>query len=104
VRRPPAGARGSSRPARASTKSSSGAKGPFARRGEQPPTWRASFGRAGVSAAILLAVFYLVLKQGLGASLSFALLALLFYAPLFYMSDSMLYRRRQRRRERESAG
>jgi hypothetical protein len=74
------------------------------RRGDKPPTWRGSLGRAAVSAAILLAVFVLILDQKLGVALSFALLALLFYAPLFYMSDRLIYRRRQRRREREAGG
>jgi hypothetical protein len=75
---------------------------PTLRRGDQPPTWRTSLGRAGVSAAILLAVFILVLKQDTGVALSFALLAFLFYGPLFYLSDTLIYRRRQRRKQRQA--
>jgi hypothetical protein len=52
---------------------------------------------------VLLAVFVLILRQSLGVSLSFTLLALLFYMPLFYVSDSMLYRRRERRKQRDAS-
>jgi Flp pilus assembly protein TadB len=92
VRRPPTGGR--SQPA------SRGA-GPTVRRADRVPTWGASFRRAGVSAAILLAVFVLVLDQAVGVALGFALFAFLFYAPLFYLSDRLMYRRRQRRKQRD---
>jgi Flp pilus assembly protein TadB len=84
------------RPARASA----GGRSPrtSVQRRDQPATWRAAFNRAGISAAVLLAVFVLVLHQSFAVGLSFAVLALLFYAPLFYVSDSLLYRRRQRRK------
>jgi hypothetical protein len=95
VRRAPGGTRSSA---------SAGASRPRLRRGETPPTWQGSLGRAAVSASILLAVFVLILDQDLGVALSFTLLALVFYAPLFYMSDRLIYRRRQRRKQREAGG
>jgi len=92
------------RPAGGARSASADASRPRLRRGEAPPTWRAALGRAAMSASILLAVFVLLLNQDLGVALSFSLLALVFYAPLFYMSDRLIYRRRQRRKQREAGG
>jgi Flp pilus assembly protein TadB len=66
------------------------------------PTWRAAFNRAALAAAVFFALLVLVMDQSLGASLAFALFVLVLYAPLFYFTDSFIYRLRQRRKERQT--
>jgi Flp pilus assembly protein TadB len=73
-----------------------------ARRNRQP-TWRAAFNRGAIAASVFLALLVLVLKQSLGASLSIAVFVLLLYTPLFFFTDSFIYRLRQRRKERQAA-
>ena len=71
-------------------------------RRNRPPTWRAAINRAGIAASVFLALLVLVLKQSFGVSLSIALFVLVIYAPLFYFTDSLMYRFRQRRKQRET--
>jgi hypothetical protein len=66
------------------------------------PTWRAAFNRAGLAAAVFFALLVLVMDQELVASVTFAILVLVLYAPLFYFTDSFIYRLRQRRKQRQT--
>ncbi|HUO75046.1 MAG TPA: hypothetical protein VMU39_30075 [Solirubrobacteraceae bacterium] len=71
------------------------------RRANTPPTWKASFMRAGFAAAIMF-VFLLVTAKGknrVEAAIVFALFALLLYIPTGYYLELYLYRRRQRRKQ-----
>jgi hypothetical protein len=70
----------------------------------RPPSWRAALNRAAIAAAVFFALLVVVLKQSTGASLSIGILVLAIYTPLFYATDSFLYRLRQRRKQRESGG
>jgi hypothetical protein len=73
----------------------------------RPPTWRTAIQRGGIAAAALLALLVIVFKTNAAAALPLALIAALLYIPGFYLTDTMLYRNRLRRRaraqERESA-
>lgn len=64
----------------------------------RPPTWKASFQRAGL-AAVLMFVFLAVTnkKGGIGVAVLFAVFAMLLYVPGGYYFELMLWRRRMRR-------
>jgi hypothetical protein len=69
----------------------------------RPPSWRSATNRAGVAAAVFLAVLALLLKQPVGQSAFLAGFMFLIYIPMGYYMDSFIYRFRQRRKQRESA-
>src|SRR5579871_3720423 len=65
-----------------------------------PPTWKASFTRAGLAAALMFIFLVITTNKGnrfVTAAL-FALLAMALYVPAGYYFESMLYRRRMRRK------
>jgi hypothetical protein len=66
------------------------------------PSWRGAINRAALAAAVFLALLVLILNQSLLPAVSIALFMFLVYIPLGYSLDSLLYRMRQRRKERES--
>jgi hypothetical protein len=70
----------------------------------RPPTWRSAVNRAGLAAAVFFAVLVLLLRQDLAPSLSVAAFMFLVYIPLGHGMDTVLYRYRQRKKEREKAG
>jgi MFS superfamily sulfate permease-like transporter len=59
--------------------------------------------RGGIAAAALFVLLVLVFKTNAAAAVPLAIIAALLYIPGFYMTDSLLYRNRMRRRARESA-
>jgi len=69
----------------------------------RPPTWRTAIQRGGIAAAALLGLLLIAFKASVGAAIPLALLAALLYIPAFHATDSLLYRLRMRRREREHA-
>ena len=89
----------------APTRSASQSGGVARRRSrlDQPPTWRAAVNRAALSASVFLAVLVLLLKQPTGTSAGLAAFMLIVYIPLGYLTDSFLYRMRQRRKQRRAA-
>jgi hypothetical protein len=92
--------------ARSRTPSRAGARGTAEQRRQErlnrPPSWRSATNRAGLAAAVFLAVLALVLKQPLATSVFLAGFMFLVYIPMGYAMDSFIYRMRQRRRQRES--
>ena len=63
----------------------------------RPPTWKGAAQRAGVAAglfAVLVTVFF---HEKIAASLSLALVMLVIYIPLSYMTDRAIYRWRQKK-------
>jgi Flp pilus assembly protein TadB len=71
------------------------------RRLNTPPTWRASFTRAALAAAVMF-VFVVLTTKGnnkVQAAIVFALFALALYVPAGYYLELFLYRRRQRKKE-----
>jgi len=75
------------------------------RRLNTPPTWRSSITRA-LIASVLVFAFLLLTAKGknkLPIALGFTLVALAVYIPAGYYLETMLYRRRQRKRVSEEA-
>jgi hypothetical protein len=72
-----------------------------AERMSSPPTWRGAINRAGIAAAVFLAVLVLILHQPAAAAIGLAAFMFLIYIPMGYSMDSFVWRIRQRRRERE---
>jgi hypothetical protein len=72
-----------------------------AERMNRPPTWRGAINRAGIAAAVFLAVLVLILHQAAAAAIGLAAFMFLVYIPMGYSMDSFVWRIRQRRRERE---
>jgi hypothetical protein len=66
---------------------------------DQPPTWRGAFSRGAIAAASLFLLATLLLKASPGEAAGLALLAAVLYIPAFHLVDSVVYRRRQRKRE-----
>jgi ABC-type xylose transport system permease subunit len=69
----------------------------------RPPSWRTALQRGGIAAAALFALLVILFKASVGAALPLALFAALLYVPAFHLTDTLLYRTRMRRREREVA-
>jgi Flp pilus assembly protein TadB len=69
------------------------------RRLNMPPTWKSSFQRAGLAAALMFVFLVLTTKKNpVPVAASFALIAMLLYVPAGYYFELMLYRRRMRRK------
>jgi hypothetical protein len=85
------------RTGRKPTGSETKAKGRVARanRLNRPPSWRSSFNRALIAAAVFVAASILILKQKPIAGAAFGIFLVLFYTPLTFYTDSFFYRRRQ---------
>ncbi|MFL5885856.1 MAG: hypothetical protein ACJ77M_12370 [Thermoleophilaceae bacterium] len=71
-----------------------------ANRYERPPTWRSAITRAGMAAALFGILVILVFHRAIAAGLIGAVLAFLFYVPVSYYTDRVLYSRYQRRKQR----
>lgn len=71
------------------------------RRLNTPPTWKGSFTRACLAAALMFAFVALTTKGNnrIEAALLFAVFALALYVPAGYYFELFLYRRRQRKKE-----
>jgi hypothetical protein len=61
----------------------------------RPPSWRSSFNRALIAAAVFVAASILILKQKPIAGVAFGVFLVLFYTPLTFYTDIFFYRRRQ---------
>jgi Flp pilus assembly protein TadB len=70
------------------------------RRLNRPPTWKGSFTRASLAAAILFVFLALTTKGSnrIAVAASFAVIATLIYVPAGYYMELFLYRRRMRRK------
>jgi Flp pilus assembly protein TadB len=61
----------------------------------KPPSWRSSFNRALIAAAVFVAASILILKQKPIAGVAFGAFLVLFYTPLTFYTDNFFYKRRQ---------
>ncbi len=68
---------------------------------DQPPTWRSAAPRAVIAAVVLFAFLLLAFKRSAGEALVLTAFALVVYIPMGYYTDLMVYRRRQRKKQRE---
>jgi hypothetical protein len=62
---------------------------------DKPPTWRNSFNRAGIAAAIFVIVAILALHLKPAPAILFGAFMAIFYTPLTFYTDNFMYRRRQ---------
>lgn len=72
-------------------------------RQEKPPTWRGSFVKALVMAAILVVVLIVLNTKNAASTVILLPIVLLVYWPLSYYTESWAYRRRQRAKASGSA-
>lgn len=70
----------------------------------RPPSWRSATNRAALAAVVFLAVLVLLLDQPFAQAAFIAAFMFLIYIPMGYYMDSFIFRLRQRRKQRESAG
>ena len=61
----------------------------------RPPSWRSSFNRALIAAAVFVAASIFILKQKPIAGVAFGVFLVLFYTPLTFYTDNFFYKRRQ---------
>jgi hypothetical protein len=62
---------------------------------DKPPTWRNSFNRAAIAAAIFVVVAILALHLKPAPAVLFGGFMAIFYTPLTFYTDNFMYRRRQ---------
>ena len=86
---------------RAEAQSRARAKKKRPARGENPPTWRGAIQRGVLMSAIFVVVL-LVLKRPPLTSVGFGAFMLIFYIPMGFYLDRMMWRRRQRGKLRDS--
>jgi hypothetical protein len=66
---------------------------------DTPPTWRGALNRAAFASGIL-AIFVAVVQKNIAAGILLGAFAMFIYIPMSYYTDRMLYRRRQRQKQR----
>jgi hypothetical protein len=71
-----------------------------AARFERPPTWRSAVNRAAMAAALFAVLVILVFHRSVAGGLVGGVFAFLFYVPVGYYTDRVLYNRHQRRKQR----
>jgi hypothetical protein len=68
---------------------------------DRPPSWRGSATRAGIAALIFVLVVILAFGRPVNEAVALGGFVLLFYVPLGYGTDLVLYRRRQKQKLRK---
>jgi Flp pilus assembly protein TadB len=71
-----------------------------ATRYERPPTWRGAVNRAALAAALFAVLVILVFHRHPLSGLVGGVFAFIFYVPVGYYTDRVLYNRHQRRKQR----
>jgi MFS superfamily sulfate permease-like transporter len=67
----------------------------------RPPSWKTAIQRGGLAAGVLFALLVIAFKANAVTAIPLAALAALLYIPGFHLTDTLLYRARQRRQARE---
>jgi hypothetical protein len=62
----------------------------------RPPTWKSATIRAGLAALVFGALLVLLFKTPTGQAISLTCFVFVFYIPLGYYTDILMYKRRQR--------
>jgi hypothetical protein len=65
----------------------------------RPPTWRGAINRAAIAAALFGVLVILLFGQAVAQGVVLAAMMFLLYIPLSYVTDTMIYRFRQRKRQ-----
>jgi len=71
------------------------ARGGRMTRFDKPPSWKSSFNRALIAAAVFVVASIVLLKQKPIAGAAFGVFLVLFYTPLTFYTDTYFYKRRQ---------
>ncbi|HYF26064.1 MAG TPA: hypothetical protein VD931_10030 [Baekduia sp.] len=71
---------------------------------DRPPSWRSAANRGAIAAAIFGLVIILVMGQSVSAGIAIAGFMLAIYIPMTYLTDTFLYRRRQRAKAQSRGG
>jgi hypothetical protein len=66
----------------------------------RPPSWKSATTRAALAAVAFGLLTIFVLQQGIAQAISLTCLVFLFYIPLGYYTDALLYKRRMRNEAR----
>jgi hypothetical protein len=66
---------------------------------DRPPNWRSAINRAAIAAALFGVLVVLLFGQAVAQGVVLAALMFLLYIPLGYLTDTMVYRFRQRRKQ-----
>ena len=69
---------------------------------DRPPSWRSALTRALIATAVFAGIVFFVFRQPAEQAWTLVLFMFMLYVPLGYMTDSLMYRRRQRQRERQA--
>jgi hypothetical protein len=70
-----------------------------AERIDKPPTWRGAVNRAAIAAAVFGVLVATIFGQSIASALALTAFVFLLYIPLGYLTDSAIYRFRQRRKQ-----
>ena len=66
---------------------------------DKPPSWRGAIQRAGIAAAVFGLLVVVFFNRGAAQGAILAAFMFFLYIPLGYMTDTLIYRVRQRRRQ-----
>ncbi len=61
-----------------------------------PPTWKGSFYKGALAAALFFALFALIFKRPIASSAAISVFMLAFYVPMSYYVDNFMFKRRMR--------
>jgi hypothetical protein len=87
---------------RASARGKSGRqRGVAGRRSAEPPTWRSAFFKGGIAALIFFALIAVAFGRGVGEALPIAVVMLVFYVPMSYLTDRFFFNRQLRKEQQE---
>jgi hypothetical protein len=67
----------------------------------RPPTWRAAVTKAGLAAVVFALAVTLLFRRPLVGALALGAFTFLIYVPLSYYTDTLVYKRRSRRPQRQ---
>jgi Flp pilus assembly protein TadB len=70
---------------------------------DRPPSWSSAIQRAAIAAALFAVVVVLAFDEPLQNAVTLAAFMLLIYIPFGYFFDTLVYRRRQKSKQRRAA-
>ena len=69
-----------------------------AERFDKPPTWRGAMVRAGIAALVFAVLVIVLFDEKLPTALTLAAFTFVMYIPMSYLTDRMLFNRRQKQK------
>lgn len=66
---------------------------------DRPPTFMGAFQRAGIAAVIFVVLVIVIFGESPATGIALGAFMLLLYVPMSYMTDKMLYNRRQKKKK-----